>query len=234
LALIANRDYERAGQLFEEALGVSRAIGNKREIAWNLGALGLDEIEKGGDHASARQLLEESMAIGRESGDVTPLLNAIGLLSRICVLEGDAPQARRMIEQGVTYARQFRMHAAMALMIALQGNIAMRESDWGTAEDLYREAIQVLSVASRDAAAEVVRHYAAMLGKRGDHRRAVRFLAAAANVGDAVARGWMVTIDPEEVKQAARSALGEPAFAEAWAEGQSMTLAQAAAELMRE
>ena len=41
-----------------------------------------------------------------------------------------------------------------------------------------------------------------------------------------------VVVDVPRIKDAARLALGEGGFADAWAEGESMTLAQASAEIL--
>src|SRR5215471_15157522 len=101
--------------------------------------------------SAPRQLLQEGIAIGRESGDMTAVLYAIGILARISVSEGDALQAGGLIEEGMEFARQLKMHSWIAMMLALQAGVAVRQSDWGTAEDLYREAIHILSVGSRDA-----------------------------------------------------------------------------------
>src|SRR6266516_4153334 len=65
------------------ALCVSRELANKREIAWNLGALAMNQVRHGGDLGNVRQVLEESIAFGRESGDLTPVLYSMALLARI-------------------------------------------------------------------------------------------------------------------------------------------------------
>ncbi len=230
------QDYERARQLFEEALGVSREIANKREIAWNLGALAMNEIRQGGDHSNVRELLEESIAFGRESGDLTPVLYSMAILARIYAATGAAPQARRIIDEGLTAARQNEMHTWIALLLTLSGDVAARQRDWDTAGDLYRQALRLLTAsAARANVAYPVRRYAALLGARGEHRRALRLLSAVATVDDAI---WgdrsTLEIDMEAVMNAARSALGDRGFADAWAEGESMTLAQASAEILEE
>src|SRR5438105_5253268 len=37
-------EYQRAGELFDEALDASRAAASKREIAWNLGVMAANQI----------------------------------------------------------------------------------------------------------------------------------------------------------------------------------------------
>ena len=69
LLRFADSEYQLAGELFEEALEVSRAAGTKREIAWNLGVVASNQVQQGGGHNHAMRMLDESIALGRESGD---------------------------------------------------------------------------------------------------------------------------------------------------------------------
>src|SRR5438045_9729961 len=70
LVCFACDEYARAGQLFEQALDASQRAGSHREIAWNLGVLASNRIQQGADHEAAKDLLEESIGLGRESGDL--------------------------------------------------------------------------------------------------------------------------------------------------------------------
>ena len=78
--------------------------------------------------------------------------------------------------------------------------------------------------------------YAALLSARGEYRGALRLLGAVSRNDSGTDRGLSLlgalVVDERRIKEAARVALGEGGFAEAWAEGESITLAQASAEIL--
>lgn len=80
--------------------------------------------------------------------------------------------------------------------------------------------------------------YAALLSARGEQRGAVRLLGAASRNDSGMDRGLSrevraLVVDEQRIKDAARLALGDGEFAEAWAEGESITLAQASTEILQ-
>ena len=62
---------------------MSRETGYKREIAWNLQALG-QNLSDAGQREGVAPLLRESIAVGRESGDVTSSFCDSTLRSTYC------------------------------------------------------------------------------------------------------------------------------------------------------
>jgi hypothetical protein len=73
-----------------------------------------------------------------------------------------------------------------------------------------------------------------MRATRGDPRGAVRILGAASPVHDLLSVMFNLPASEAEIVAAARRTLGEVEFAVAWAEGQSITLEQATAEILSE
>lgn len=197
LAWFSCAEHQHTGQFFEEALAVSREGANKREIAWNLGALASNRLEHGGEHSTAKHLLEESIALGRESGDLTPVVYSMTILAHIYASEGNIVLAREILHEAPMIARQIDMRFLMSSPLVLLGDIAARESDWDTAGALYRQTLdRARNVVAQTSMAQAVRHFAALLGARGDHRRALRLLAATGSIGGDSCRGlspWLST-----------------------------------------
>ncbi len=160
------------------------------------------------------------------------------ILGHIYASDGDMVQARKMVEEAFTIARQVEARFMFANLLVLLGDIAARDTDWETAGALYRQALQhTTAAANQTSMGHAVLKYAALLSARGEHRGAVRLLGALSRIGRAFDRGLSrevgaLVVNEQTVMDAARVALGDSGFADAWAEGESMTIAQASAEIL--
>src|SRR5213079_708707 len=91
---------ERAAPLLEESLELARTLGDKSQVARSLVVLGLLAFFRN-DMRGARSLLEEGAALARAADDRWCLADALGTLSSIYPLQGEAdaaqaaPSARR-------------------------------------------------------------------------------------------------------------------------------------------
>ncbi len=232
--LLSIGDVPRALPLVEEALAVSREEGSKREIAWNLGALGAT-LASAGQWEAVESPLMESIVVGRQSGDITPVLASSRSLARLYLMRGDLAGARRTVDEALALAGQdLRLPIHTDLLITL-GDLASADQDWDGAGDWYRQALSAASlVATRGIIAHALRHYAAMCGMCGALRLAVRIFGATSPIHGFSATMFDLAAAEDHVLVAARRALGEDEFAVAWAEGQSITLEQATAEVLSE
>ena len=197
MGLMVVGDYAQARGPIEEALAVSRAAGIKREIAFNLWALVESRYDMG-DSEDLEPLLIESVVAGRESGDLVPVISATRSLGRLYWQRGDTARARGKLDEALALARQIDMKFAMPALLVTLGDLARVEGDLDAAEDWYRQGLRAARrMATAVSMAHALRHYAAILGARRDHRGVVRVLGATASVqkssgallGDLPARG---------------------------------------------
>ncbi|MCA1643976.1 MAG: tetratricopeptide repeat protein [Chloroflexi bacterium] len=228
-------DHGNGRRLTEEALAVSRDAGLKREIAWNLGALGGQQ--SGPDYSEAAEpMLLESVVIGRESGDLTPVIASMRTLGRLYWQRGDVARARDAFQEALALARDIDMKLAISGLLVTLGDIALADRDLDKADGWYRQGLMASSrMAAAGAMAHALRHYAAICTARGDHHEAVRILGAASSVPDPPAlRLVALSAGEENVSAVAREELGEDEWSAAWAQGQSLALEQAIADVLGE
>lgn len=86
-------DYEQAQRYYQEALRIFQALGDRHGCGWALNNLGRASYFLVGDHAFARQCLEEALRIRREvdrKGECRTLNN----LGAVAASDGDYRQAR--------------------------------------------------------------------------------------------------------------------------------------------
>ena len=98
-------DHERAKELLEEALVLSREAGDRRGIAWSLGSLA-NVSSSQGDHERAKELYEEGLALSREIGR-RGYRSAISCsaLGYEFLLEGDHERATALNEEAAALHR---------------------------------------------------------------------------------------------------------------------------------
>jgi predicted ATPase/DNA-binding SARP family transcriptional activator/uncharacterized protein HemY len=226
---IRQQDYEAARALLEQSLTLSRELGNHRVIALSLGALGTVAGEQGEDEA-ARALLEESLAIFRELGDQQGIAWSLYDLGNAAMRQGDYAAAREYLEQSLALGRELGSYRDIAHALGALGHLERETGEYARCAGHYRESLALgQSRDDRGAIARALEEFAGLAGRQRRWERAVRLLAAAEGVAQTLGRSLPVAV-PEEYQRTldgARAALGEAAFAAAWAAGQAMSLAAA-------
>jgi hypothetical protein len=225
-------DVERASTLIEEDVAICRDEGFTSQLAWAL-VIAAEQLESAGHLERVEPLLLESVSAGRQSGAITSILASTGALARLYIGRGDLARARRTVDEALALAGQMGMHLVMVSQLISRADVASAEHDWESANDWYRQAVSAASlVGARGTAAVALRHYAAMCVARGDPGRAARIVGATSSVAQAPLVIQPMSLTDGEISAASRRALGEDAFAVAWAEGRAMTLEQAVTQLM--
>jgi len=131
-------------------------------------------------------MLLESIVVGRESGDLTPVIVSMRTLGRIYWQRGDVRRAREAFDEALALARRIDMKLAMSGLLVTLGDVALAGQDLDSADDWYRQGIRASSrLAAPGSMAHALRHYAAIRRARGDHRAAVRILSTISSVHDA-------------------------------------------------
>jgi hypothetical protein len=217
--------------LLEEALAVSRVGNIKREIAWNLCSLAANLVNSGTIDA-AEPLLQESIAVGRECGDATPIVISMRILGQLHTARGAYESARIVLEEGSSLARSLNMWNQV-LDIQL-GDLAVAQEDWARAEDYYRQSLRVTSIlAISGPIALTLRKYAAVRARRGDFRSVAQILGTVHSTAlPAWNNAFNTCVADEALAGEAREALGSAVFESAWQEGEATTVQQAVATML--
>jgi non-specific serine/threonine protein kinase len=223
---------ERIRSTLEESLSLWRALGDQLGVASTLLSLSyLAARER--DDARARRLLDEALALSRASGlsdRGTRILVAAGWFAWG---RGDLARARRDLEEGLEIARRLGFKVGIGLALMALGCLALDEGDRTRARASLEE-----SARNHRASGTTWAFYLglAYLGHRavdqGRNTAGVRLLAAVETEYPhyAIFASIQPLAHPAERAQAtaaARAALGDEAFAAAWAAGQAMTLESA-------
>ena len=238
LALIVRvqGDYGTAKILFEESLAIRRSLGNPEKIAMLLSNIGNLAAQQG-NFGTAVTLLEESLTISRHLGDQQGIASTLSELGAIAFMRGDFGAARSLYDESLIPARASRNRKlVLHNLMRLGGVVLHANDDYDAAQRYIRESLMI----SRQldfpmGIAYGVEIYSDTIG-HNQPVQAVRMLANAHTFRLIVGCTLPLVEQESYRKQYAvyREALGEEAFAVAWAEGQAMTWEQAVAFALEE
>ena len=225
LSALANGEVDRANELADEGREIARRTGDLSTEVYAANTAGYARAHRG-EFDVAERLLEESVRAARQLGNIRSVANWTRALGGIALTRGDYPKARLLLEESLD------IHRTLG-------------DPWGTSHSLSRLALVSLEVHDKDASRRLAAESLAIEREVGDRpgqlfnfevlagvaaaegrpERAVRLYACASVLRQAVGShavepGW-----PDHARQVAdlRSALGDEAFAEAWAQGRAMS-----------
>jgi predicted ATPase/DNA-binding CsgD family transcriptional regulator len=232
----ANQDAERR---LTEGLAACRDQDNALHTVVALVGLGGLAIMRD-DARRSEALLEEARAAARAVADprVAGILNARVLINLAVVARarGDHALAVERLEAALRLEREAGYAAGIVLALGDIGDLARDQGDYGQALSRYREALSLSSFnPGTRVVTELIESVGMVAALVGQAERGARLLGAAAAQRERVRLRYRMKKTVAAVEQAtaaARAALGEPAFAEAWAAGRTLTPALAVAEAL--
>ena len=222
-------EYGTARALLEESLAIWRELGDKGGMAHSLGRLGTGpHLQE--DYGAARVLFEESLAIDRELGNQDGTANTLLGLAQVAQSQGDPARAKALLEEDEALIRGIADRWARIHPLGGLGHVVRDLGDYGWATAVYQESLRLRQEAGElFVIAQSLEDLAVVAGRQGQAQRAARLLGAAEAQCAAIGTS-PPSVDPTlygHTVASARCALGEEAFAAAWAEGRNMALDQA-------
>jgi predicted ATPase/class 3 adenylate cyclase/Tfp pilus assembly protein PilF len=96
-----------------------------------------------GAYATARTLLEESLAIQRQLGDKAQIAISLSNLGTAVLHQGDVAMARELLEEGLTIRRESGDKVDIAGSLNDLGAVAIEQGDYAAARSLLEEALTI-------------------------------------------------------------------------------------------
>ena len=224
-------DYERATEMLEGSLALHRTAGDRRGVAWSLGNLANVSGDRG-NYERAIELYEEGLVLSRELGGARPLGEYLISLGYEYLLEGDHDRATALNEEAAELYQKRGRRGGLQVAFDNLGWAALEQGHYRRAEDLHEENLVLCQeLGDRLIASESMEGLACVAGATGEGERAAKLFGAAQTQREAV--GYVHTHREHALREpylaAARSRVGDAAWAETWEEGQSMTFEDAIA-----
>jgi predicted ATPase/class 3 adenylate cyclase/DNA-binding CsgD family transcriptional regulator len=230
-------EYARARDLLTESLTINRELGNTRIIAYSLFYLAQVSHLSGGDLAQAHPLLDESFALFRELGDKEGIASCLNLWGMLALDEGDTARAASRVEQALALFQELKLQHGAALSLYALAQVAEASGNYTDSQALYEQGVVLARKSgNKHTAIFGLEGLAAAVAVQGNYAWAAQLWGAAEARRETIG----VPLPPVErvpyhrAVAAARTQLGEQAFAAAWVEGRTMSLEQALASTQEE
>jgi predicted ATPase/class 3 adenylate cyclase/DNA-binding CsgD family transcriptional regulator len=221
-------DYSLARSFYEESLALFRVSGDTWGVALSLVGLGVAAFAQG-DYAVAHPLLEEGVVLLRAQRDKRDLALFMYYLGRLTRHEGDYQQAVALFEESLELYEELGHKPGIARVLCILGKMACDKGDYGQAGVQLKESLALMQESkSKRGIASVLEGFAKLTAAQQQAELAARLLGAAEVLREAI--GAHLPLDErddyDQAVAATRKALGEEAFARAWAKGRAMPLEQ--------
>jgi non-specific serine/threonine protein kinase len=226
-------DDQRAIDLYEAGLALARQTGDEAWIAQGSTAFAL-VLEDQGRFAEAEALHEDALRRYRALGDtVWPpfALNALGL---VAYEQGEVDRAAAYFEEALAEFRAVGNSYGAGFALTNLAKVARARGDYARANALFAESLGIRSdYGDKRGIVGCLRGLASVAALTDRFERAARLFGAAEALREAVGvSGPRHRGRSEETVARTRAALGETAFAQTWAAGRALSLAEAVQEAM--
>jgi non-specific serine/threonine protein kinase len=222
--------------LARESLDLARAAGDRWLMARSLCLIG-GTFREHREFEPATALGEQSLALAQEASDPWLIGQALMLLGMIAREQKEYERALRLLGESLTLMRRVGDRSVVIVLLLNLADIAWTQGRFDQAAGYCKEGIaccRELEDAGRTA--WCLWGLAAVAAGRGQAARAARLVGAVASALEANGQSMPTRMQAEyeETKAQARAALGEEAFAAAWAAGRQLTLDAAVAYALEE
>jgi non-specific serine/threonine protein kinase len=234
---VASRgDVAGAQEVLVTSAALARESGDRWVLGWSLHFQG-DCAGATGDLVAACALYTEELALRRSLGDTLGTGYALHRLGNMAYFQAEYPRATQLTEESLALYHQVDHKVGIATDLVVLGQVARRQQAYDRAEARFRDSLSLFQeLGSNSGIAECLAGFAGLCAVKGQPERAARLLAAAAVLSErlAVHGGVVIGSDYQQEIENVRAALGQAAFAAAWAAGQTLTPAQAIALALEE
>jgi non-specific serine/threonine protein kinase len=218
-----------ARTLLEQSIEILRRLGHEASVGETLNNLG-DVASDQGDHGFARQCYEESLTIRRKRGYQWGVGWSLIHLGRLARQEGDHERATALDQESLALFRETDDAGGVTWAWYELGKLRHAQEDFGAARSCYQEALSISrEMIENPSLPMYLEAFASLVVVQGEAERAARLYGAAERAREAKS----TPLSPSERTEyepgvtAARTALGESAFAGAWSAGRALTIEQA-------
>jgi predicted ATPase/DNA-binding CsgD family transcriptional regulator len=210
-------DRDTAETQYQEALEISRRLGDRRGLAMALFSIGRVARVRG-DHAAARSYLMEAIGVLEALGDDFWLAKAYHHLGVAAYFQGDLATAREQYEACLAIFERLGDELGIVTALAELGEVAFSQGDLETAQSLLGTSLEMArGIDDKDRVAKALAALAGLAAAQSRPRRALRLAAAATALVEATGQrnspewhamleGWLAparrTLSPEACEAA--------------------------------
>jgi predicted ATPase/DNA-binding NarL/FixJ family response regulator len=228
----ATRQADPAGvALYEESIALARELQDEQALALSLTGLGM-ALHLRGDDAAAQAAVAESLALARKMGHELVQCFALFWAGNVALAQGEHERATTMLEECIALGRRRDDRWSLAYPLISLAFLASLQGDYERAAALLREGLLLRQEQNdKQGSALCVEGLGCVASMLGHAERAARLFGVVDALRESIGAGplfhWAIMRD--EAVAAARTRLGEDAYAAACTEGRALPLDEAIA-----
>ncbi len=211
-------------QQLEESLVLYRALGHPGDIAWPL-IYQVRQALKLGDQTRAHVLLQEAIRLCRKVGNKWLLAHALGFLGQLTLEKGNLVSAYALLTESLRLNQEAGNRRSIAWSLFLLATVVMLQGDIGQARTLYEQGLAIATALEhRGLIAPCLQGLVVALTAQEQFLSAARLWSAAQTRHQSfIILPQVLRTSVERAQTTARTQLGDEVFAQALAEGRTMT-----------
>jgi non-specific serine/threonine protein kinase len=226
---IHSGDFAQARAFWEQSLAMYRDLADTGRIGGLLMYLAyLAQHER--DFSRAASLAEQSLSLKRNVQDPWGIAGSLACLADAVYVQGDVTRASTLLEEAVAINREMGNLWGLGRRLARLGQVTQAQNNLERALALVQEGLATCRAAGDYwGITKALVGLAGVVIQRGEPERAARLLGAVETRLNAIG-ATLELVDQLEYKNnvaAAHTALTAEQFAEAWVQGQAMSLEDA-------
>ena len=224
-------EYAKGQARFEEAMVLFRKAGNELMVGATLIQSALDLWNSASsDAATIRQRLQQGQTLATKVGDRYWSAHGAAIAAWIALGDGELARASQLAQESLARLKEMDARWDIVMGLFVLGRVEAQQGDLRAAHSHYVESLAL----SRELGEKFSRPLnleglAGVVAAEGEFRWAAQLWGAAEALREEIAMPFFPALraDYEQAVAAARTRLGERAFAAAWAAGRRMTPEQA-------
>jgi tetratricopeptide (TPR) repeat protein len=233
LITFAQGNLTGARPMFEEALQLNKSLGLRRWQAYNRTGLAWVSLQSG-EYEESRALAEANLLFYEERGDDWGIASSLRTLGLVAAAQKTFARAQLLCERALAAYRITNDTQGVGRVLNALAQIAEAEHDPSRAWQFATDELQLARESGdRVGLAHALEILASLLADEEPHR-AARLIGAAARLRESIGA---IVLPRERERQdrwlpAARSRLGDEAFASAYATGRAMLIEETCMEAL--
>ena len=177
--LVENQGHPEATHvLYEESLGLRRALNDRAGIAESLSGLGRIASNQG-DFAQARTYFEASIELFRQIDNQASLANTLNNLGYVAHVQQGEAEARKLCEESLALRRALGDQRGIATTLNSLGVLAVTRGDYTVARRFYEESLALRrELGDRRGIGSTLNNLGIVASELGDYASAREFFEA--------------------------------------------------------
>jgi predicted ATPase/class 3 adenylate cyclase len=222
-------DFALARTLGEKGLALCRELADMKTGAWFLFRLGQVAMRQG-EYKRATALFEKSLNFSNELGQKSLSPIVLAELGHTARRQRHYDRAAELYAKSLVLLRERGDKWHIALLYRSLGNLAVDQGDYGQAAAFFAKSLDLCAeLGDRWISEQCLEGWARMASATGHYEQTARLFGAAEALRETLGFRFSTAerTDHDQCAVSTRTAIGDAAFAAAWAEGRAMTLEQA-------